>query len=124
MALASDAKPYTTAAGVKALKDHFADREGVVVGTSAVPNTYRITWPLPDPRPLVSVVIPTKDRQDLLRRCLDTLLRTTDYNFEVLLVDNGTTDPVTLNYMAATAAQDDRVRTLAAPCLLYTSRCV
>lgn len=115
VALSTDAKPYTTAAGVKALRDHFEDRDGVVVDTGAVPNTYRITWPLPDPRPLVSVVIPTKDRQDLIRRCLDSLLGSTDYTFDVVLVDNGTTDPVALNYLAAMAAQDVRVRILRKP---------
>lgn len=115
VALSTDAKPYTTAAGVKALRDHFEDRDGVVVDTGAVPNTYRITWPLPDPRPLVSVVIPTKDRQDLIRRCLDSLLGSTDYTFDVVLVDNGTTDPVTLNYLAAMVAQDSRVRILRQP---------
>ena len=107
-------KPYTTAAGIKALQDLFVNRKGVEVTMGRVPNTYRVTWPLPEPRPLVSVVIPTKDRLDLLRRCLDTLLRATDYSFEVTLVDNGTTDPVTLNYMAG-AEQDHRVRVLWKP---------
>lgn len=114
VALSADAKPYTTAAGVKALKDHFADREGVVVGTGAVPNTYRITWPLPDPRPLVSVVIPTKDQSRLLSLCLDSLLRFTDYNYRVVLVDNGTKDPEALAYLDL-AAQHPLVQVLSAP---------
>lgn len=108
-------KPYTTAAGIKALRDHFAGQKGVEVAAGKVPNTYRITWPLPTPNPLVSVVIPTKDRQDLIRRCLDSLLRITSYNYEVLLVDNGTTDRVALNYMAAVAEQNARVRVLREP---------
>ena len=116
VALSAAAKPYTTTAGIKSLRDYFhaTHQPGVVVSQGTVPNTYRITWPLPRPRPLVSVIIPTKDRQDLLRRCLDTLLRTTYYNFEVLLVDNGTTDPVALNYMAV-MAQGARVRVLREP---------
>ena len=107
-------KPYATAAGVKALKDHFAERDGVIVGTGAVPNTYRITWPLPERRPLVSVVIPTKDQPGLLQLCLNSLLGATDYNYQVILVDNGTTDPEALAYLD-TAAQHPLVQVLSAP---------
>lgn len=115
MALSADAKPYTTAAGIKALEDHFADREGVVVGTGAVPNTYRITWPLPEWHPLVSVVIPTKDQPRLLQLCLNSLLGNTDYDYyRVILVDNGTTDPEALAYLDE-MSQDYRVQVLSAP---------
>lgn len=115
VALSADAKPYTTAAGIKALEDHFAGREGVVVGKGAVPNTYRITWPLPDPRPLVSVVIPTKDQPRLLQLCLNSLLSNTDYDYyRVILVDNGTTDPEALAYLVE-MSQDYRVQVLSAP---------
>jgi GT2 family glycosyltransferase len=44
---------------------------------------------LPDP-PLVSVIIPTKSRLDLLAICLDGLANRTDYaRLEVIIVDNG-----------------------------------
>ncbi|MBE7217442.1 MAG: glycosyltransferase [Caulobacteraceae bacterium] len=47
--------------------------------------------------PRVSVVIPTRDQGAAVARCLDTLFDLTDHPaFEVLLVDNGTTDPVAL----------------------------
>jgi GT2 family glycosyltransferase len=55
--------------------------------------------------PKVSVIIPTRDRVDLLRVCIESLLRETDYpDLEVIVVDNGSTDPETLSYMSALSA--------------------
>ena len=43
--------------------------------------------------PLVSIIIPTKDRPDLIGRCLKSIFDTTTYpHFEVIVIDNGTTD--------------------------------
>lgn len=45
----------------------------------------------------VSIVIPSKDQGEVIGRCLDSIFGLTDYPaFEVILVDNGTTDPVAL----------------------------
>lgn len=54
--------------------------------------------PIPLPkltrRPVVSVIIPTKYRIDLLEKCLTGLIHQTAYpNLEVVVVDNGSTDP-------------------------------
>ena len=44
----------------------------------------------------VSVVIPTRDKADLLERCLQSLFeRTTHANFEAIVMDNGSTEPAT-----------------------------
>ena len=59
-------------------------------------STFRVTWPLKH-SPRVSVIIPTVDSPDLIGRCVDDLLRKTDYpNKEIILVDNGSSDPRTL----------------------------
>ena len=43
-------------------------------------------------QPLVSIIIPTKDQFLIVQRCVETLLEQTAYrNFELLLVDNGST---------------------------------
>jgi glycosyltransferase involved in cell wall biosynthesis len=48
-------------------------------------------------QPRISIVIPTKDRPDLIGRCLDSIFdRTTYPDFEVVVVDNGSTDPAAL----------------------------
>jgi GT2 family glycosyltransferase len=42
--------------------------------------------------PLVSVVVVNWNRRELLRACLDSLMRQTHASFEVIVVDNGSTD--------------------------------
>ncbi|MGH7856118.1 MAG: glycosyltransferase family 2 protein [Candidatus Binatia bacterium] len=50
----------------------------------------------------VTVIIPTRDHLDLLRRCVTGLERDTDYgHLEILIVDNDSSDPETLRYLAA-----------------------
>jgi len=72
----------------------------------------RITWSVPDPAPLVSLLVPTRDRVEILKPCVDTLLAVTRYpNYEVIILDNGSTCPETLTYMEA-IEQDARVRVL------------
>ncbi len=49
----------------------------------------------------VSIIIPTRDQGDLLAACLGSIFQTTDSaNFEIILVDNGTTDKMALEVMA------------------------
>ena len=59
---------------------------------------------LPLPRvahPRVSLIIPTKDAPDLISRCLESIFTRTKYpNFEVVVVDNDTTDPEALAVLA------------------------
>lgn len=44
--------------------------------------------------PLVSIIIPIRDRADLLRKCVSSLRTRTDYpNVELIVVDNGSTRP-------------------------------
>jgi len=62
-------------------------------------NCYRVHWPLPYPTPLVSLIIPTRDRIDLLERCINTILQKTTYRaFEIIIVNNQSSCPKTLEY--------------------------
>lgn len=55
---------------------------------------------LPDPLPRISVIVPTRNRIELLRTCLDGLARTDYSNLEVMVIDNDSDDPATLTYLA------------------------
>lgn len=57
------------------------------------PGTFRVLYGH-ESAPLVSVIIPTKDQLPMLQRCVETLLDNTLHrNFEVLIVDNGSSTP-------------------------------
>lgn len=113
-ALSSGQKDYTTEAGLAAVRDYLAEHApGATVEAGHFPNTYRVRWPEPRPTPLVSLLIPTRDRVEILRPCVEAILAHTDYpHFEVLILDNQSQCPETLAFMQAVAERDARVRVL------------
>lgn len=51
-------------------------------------------------RPVVTIVVPTRDRLDLLSRCLASIrTHTAGVAFEIVVVDNRSKDPSTLDYL-------------------------
>jgi len=70
----------------------------------------RLDWPLPDPAPKVSIVIPSRDGLDLITRVCRGVLQETAYGpIELIIVDNGSTDPAVLAHYE-TLRRDPRVR--------------
>ncbi len=66
---------------------------------------YAVHATLAMPAPRVALIIPTRDRLDLLSACIGTILDRTDYpSFEIIVVDNGSEAPDTLDYLAALEA--------------------
>ena len=67
-------------------------------------ETAKVLWPLPQDLPLVSIIVPTKDKLHLLSSCIGSVLKRTDYhNFEILIVDNCSVEKETLDYLAQIA---------------------
>lgn len=84
----------------------------------------RLRHALPEVRPLVSIVIPTRDRQDLLEQCIRGLDETTDYrNIEIIIVDNDSREPQTKAYFKSLGERSN-VRILAAPGAFNYSRLI
>ncbi|MDP5209207.1 glycosyltransferase [Microbulbifer sp. 2205BS26-8] len=110
-ALDCSEKSYTSEAGVKALSDYLeSERVDAQAEQGFVPNTYRICWSLPKEKPLVSLLVPTRDHCDILQPCVDKILSLTDYpNFELLILDNQSSCEKTLDYLEKVSA-DARVR--------------
>jgi GT2 family glycosyltransferase/glycosyltransferase involved in cell wall biosynthesis len=52
-----------------------------------------------DDGPRVAILVPTKNRLDLLTACLESIARTTYRNYEVVIVDNDSDDPRMLEYL-------------------------
>jgi GT2 family glycosyltransferase/Flp pilus assembly protein TadD len=98
-AMGADAKPYAAEATRKALQAYH-DRRGDGARVRTVTSGWRTTWALPTDPPIVSVIVPTRDRVDLLRLCVDGLRGGTRYpSVEILIVDNGSKEPECLEYL-------------------------
>ena len=71
-----------------------------VLENPAMPFYHRIHYTVPTPAPLVSIIIPTKDKAEVLKKCIESVLRKTTYsNFEILIIDNQSIEPATYNYL-------------------------
>jgi len=68
-------------------------------------------------RPLISIIIPTKDQLPMLQRCVESLLEKTAYtSYELLIVDNNSETPEALAWLAGVEAMgEDKVRVLRYP---------
>lgn len=105
------AKPYTVTAAKKALAAHL-ERCGLKgeVLDSSVPTTYHIKYEI-DGNPLISVIIPNKDHTDDLDICLKSLYEKSSYkNFEVIIVENNSTEKETFEYYEAIARKHGNIK--------------
>ncbi len=65
----------------------------------SVVTTYRVRYRIQG-QPLVSIIIPTRDRIDLLRRCITSIeMKSTYCNYEIVIVDNDSKEEVTFEYL-------------------------
>lgn len=98
----ASAKPYASEAGRRAIQEHL-DRTGqtAVVGPApAYPNYYRVRRLLPEHPPKASILIPLRDRVELLRACIDSIQQRTSYsNYELLILDNDSRETATRDYL-------------------------
>ena len=59
--------------------------------------------------PLISVIVPVYKAEDTLRNCVDSILKQTNRDFELLLIDDGSPDSCR-DICDTYAAKDARVR--------------
>lgn len=114
-----NAKSYSFAAGLRAVQEALTRR-------GSAGRAERPDWAIsngnaafdvvfPDDGPSVGIVIPTRNRLDLIRPCVESLRRTTYANYRVVIVDNGSDDPETIAWLAGLEARDARIRILRLP---------
>lgn len=102
-AASGDAKPESFNAGLNAVQNAF-DRRNVNA------TVFQPDWAVrakcgifshrfPDEGPSVAIIIPTKNNLELLRACIDSIKKTTYQNYEIVIVDNESDDPSTMEYL-------------------------
>lgn len=87
------AKPYVVDTAKKALAEHLIRMKlsGEVLDSS-IPSTYRIQYNIKE-KPLVSILIPNKDHMNDLQKCIGSIRKRTTYPaWEIIIIENGSTD--------------------------------
>ena len=112
----TEAKPYVAAAAKKALADHLArtGRTGTVED-GLFPSTYRVKWDI-EGDPKVGILIPNKDHTDDLEKCLQSIWKKTTWdNYEVIVIENNSTDPATFAYYEKAKQRYDGLKVVTYP---------
>lgn len=110
-AQSNEAKPYAMLAGERALNEHFF-RKKINATSELVGYGYRTHYALQDSLPMVSLIIPTRNGLQLLSQCVESILEKTTYpNYELLIIDNGSDELETQQYLKELKAEK-RVRVI------------
>ena len=109
------AKTYAIDAAKGAVADHLR-RHGYknfkITSTRAFETIFKITYEIIG-NPKVSIVIPSRDHEEDLRRCITSILDKSTYdNFEIIIVENGTSEEAALRYYSEllSGPYKDRIR--------------
>jgi O-antigen biosynthesis protein len=91
--------------GVSALNDHL--RRLQINATAIISgNCYRVRYGV-ESEPSVTLIIPTRNRVELLRQCVESILSKTTYQrYEIMIVDNGSDDKAALEYLSELRFRD------------------
>ncbi len=101
-AINAAAKPYAHESGLRALNEHLSRRygEGEAWCESAHWTfVYNVRYRLPEGT-MVSIIIPTRDKHQLLKKCVDSILAKTSYpHYEIIILDNGSSEKEAVHYL-------------------------
>ena len=94
-------KDYTSERGLKAVQNFLNEQQKIsgcsATATKHAPNRYRCHWQLPKQSPSVELIIPTRDRAEILELAVRSILERTDYNnYTITIVDNQSSEEATL----------------------------
>ena len=98
---------------IKAVDEHLRRQQVAAEVTRARDAACRrVRYLLRGNEPTVSIIIPTRDRVELLEPCVQSILKKTTYaRFEIVLIDNGSRETAAREYLAL-SARDPRTRVL------------
>jgi GT2 family glycosyltransferase len=93
-------KSYAAERARLAIQEHL-DRHGIAAVAETIPEmaVQRVRYRLPEPAPLASILIPTRNGRKLVRQCIESIRAKTTYPaYEIVLVDNGSDDKSAVEY--------------------------
>lgn len=95
---------------IQSVKNHLA-RRNIIANVSSNPELEfltKIRYDAPKDNPLISIIIPTRDRVDILKQCIDSIYNVTTYkNYEIIILDNGSIENETFEYFKLIDEQDN-----------------
>lgn len=92
-------KPYASPAGEKSINDYLK-RNKILGQAQFVGHGYRVRYEIQQPYPKVTLVIPTRNGYQFIRKCIESIFEKTTYqNYTIIIVDNGSDDSQTLEYL-------------------------
>ena len=90
-------KSYACQAGIKALEDMLS-RNKIKGSVENYYSSYIINYDVPS-KAKVSIIIPTRDRIEILKNCIDSVLEKTVYkDYEIIVIDNGSVEEESIKY--------------------------
>ena len=103
-------KNYAHETAGKAIRDALR-RRGSTAQIEPVERYYwRVIHPTPNPEPLVSIIIPTRDQVDLLKNCIDSIKEKTTYrNYNFIIVDNNSEQEETHDFLESLKSEGQTV---------------
>ncbi len=88
---------------------------GCTVASGEAEGLHHVRYPLPTVPPLVSIIVPTRDRVGLMQACFHSVVAKTRYpHWEMIIVDNDSMEPASQRFFEQ-AQQHANVRVLSAP---------
>lgn len=104
-------KMYAYEAGKRAIEEHLnrCGEDAVVFGMKDL-GFYRVKYQVQG-NPLVSIVIPNKDHIDDLKRCLQSIQNSNYKNYEIIIVENNSTEESTFEFYRTIESEQIKVVT-------------
>lgn len=110
--------PWLTSAPEQALAvlNQHLSTQGAFAQSLDPAGLFRPVYPLPPQPPRVSILIPTRDRAEILKTCISSILTLSTYpDFEIIVVDNGSVEPSAIAYLEELRSLGPKVKVLSAP---------
>ena len=108
-----ESKAYAFEAGRKAIQSHL-NRTGIegkaITLGKPLWGLYRVEYAMKE-EPLVSIIIPNYEHEDVLKTCIDSLFNVNTYkNFEIIVVENNSKSKPTFEYYEQVQKEHENVR--------------